>query len=62
MGRPAARAQPRQAGDRAATAAGVMLVRVLTLGFDPATARFDDEVVWDFVADKEVEMCTGKGS
>lgn len=32
-----------------------MRVRVFTLGFDPATERFDDEVVRDFVSDKEVE-------
>ena len=31
-----------------------MLVRVFTLGFDPATERFDDEPVRDFVSDREV--------
>ena len=31
-----------------------MLVRVFTLGFDPATERFNDEPVRDFLADKEV--------
>jgi superfamily II DNA helicase RecQ len=31
-----------------------MLVRVFTLGFDPATERFDDELVRGFLSDKEV--------
>jgi len=31
-----------------------MLMRVFTLGFDPATERFDDEPVRDFLADKDV--------
>ena len=31
-----------------------MLVRVFTLGFNPATERFDDEPVRDFVSDQEV--------
>jgi len=31
-----------------------MLVRVFTLGFNPATERFDDEPVRDFLGDKEV--------
>lgn len=31
-----------------------MLVRVFTLGFDPATERFDDEPVRDFVSGQEV--------
>ena len=32
-----------------------MLVRVFTLGFDPATERFEDAPVQDFISDKEVE-------
>ena len=36
-----------------------MLVRVFTLGFDPATERFDDEPVRDFLADKEVVSISG---
>ncbi len=31
-----------------------MLLRVFTLGFDPATGRFNDDPVRDFIADKEV--------
>lgn len=31
-----------------------MLVRVFTLAFDPATGRFNDDPVRDFIADKEV--------
>jgi superfamily II DNA helicase RecQ len=31
-----------------------MLLRVFTLGFDPATERFDDESVRDFLSDKDV--------
>jgi ATP-dependent DNA helicase RecQ len=31
-----------------------MLIRIFTLGFDPATARFNDEPVRDFIADKAV--------
>jgi ATP-dependent DNA helicase RecQ len=31
-----------------------MLVRVFTLGFDPATERFEDAPVRDFIADKDV--------
>jgi hypothetical protein len=31
-----------------------MLMRVFTLGFDPATECFDDQPVRDFLADQEV--------
>jgi len=44
-----------QAGDGTTTTVALMLVRVFTLGFDPATERFEDAPVQDFISDKEVE-------
>ena len=47
------RAQPH--GGQQGDGAGVMLLRLFTLGFDPTTERFDDSRVRDFLADKAVE-------